>query len=743
MTKGLESILKRIRENPGNRVLVTRFLALVAETGDSKSKFRLLLGLADAIREADPLDAMRIAYIVFQRDRTQLIGLEIMVDSLKAMGRFGKAEVISLELTKLRQKGEGGRQFASEDTSRIDIVVGDVEKASDRLPRPPSPALVSEDELAKLRQGIAVLDGMFGEGRGRLGAGANIPELGLFGGLHAGPDYSSGMPTTPNVPSFALPEPTGNVTAAGDYGDMLGQPPETDLHQAMPGPSMFTLTQVEGSGSATGVPHRDFEETQVAVPFAGAALGQSARELAKTLVAAADPAPPASRDFATQIAVLRPMALDPPIEAASDPPFALAADISEEDVTDDIASAATAYRDASLNLGLGEGPRAVANDDAARSMPRGFDFDPVEDNTLRIRLEDALADDRMEVADKRAEQAPEFSDPRGTVVTRPPPLRTAAPAYEAFEFQDLMVSPRARQRSGAPSTFTPGTPGEQSAAPQRFATTVPDGAAAVTEDPRSPRPEAGWREGFYDEARAVLEQALRDARGKVRGGTRSGVARRGAREHDRPEAAATTNSVARANAAAIAGRDWEPEAFWEPLVAWLKPGALSAHRRGGRDELELIRGHLIAKCKSHGVALPVKALGRIAALLTKPLGTNQAAGRYRLTEALWEELGPKGVPLVLASAGLESAAPMFWGVYLDQLVGSGRARRALHEVRRGVDLGSSLEWVMTAMEHLPDIWERLHLRGFYWRKEEGVQNFIMRLAKREEMTLAHLIAAGE
>jgi hypothetical protein len=82
----------------------------------------------------------------------------------------------------------------------------------------------------------------------------------------------------------------------------------------------------------------------------------------------------------------------------------------------------------------------------------------------------------------------------------------------------------------------------------------------------------------------------------------------------------------------------------------------------------------------------------------------------------------------------------FWGIYLDALVNAGRARRALVEVARALDVQPQLGWANAAYRRLPRIWQALGVHGFAWKQEDGVAALRSRLAARPQPKMAGLVA---
>ncbi|MGE0172322.1 MAG: hypothetical protein AB7T49_06040 [Oligoflexales bacterium] len=108
MNIGLKAFLKKIEATPQNKTFVERFIALTAEMPDSPDKINLLLDFLKVIAAHHPAEALEIAYGLYQKASTlkltqqQIVRcLESMILSLRTSGKFGKAEVLSIEMEKI------------------------------------------------------------------------------------------------------------------------------------------------------------------------------------------------------------------------------------------------------------------------------------------------------------------------------------------------------------------------------------------------------------------------------------------------------------------------------------------------------------------------------------------------------------------------------------------------------------------------------------------------------------------
>jgi hypothetical protein len=102
VARALTQILERLTKEPGNRTLVGRYLALVADVDSEERKADHMLDLARTMAEAEPREAMRWAHLVYKADPKRLDAIQIVIDCLSALGRLGKAEVLRNEMERLR-----------------------------------------------------------------------------------------------------------------------------------------------------------------------------------------------------------------------------------------------------------------------------------------------------------------------------------------------------------------------------------------------------------------------------------------------------------------------------------------------------------------------------------------------------------------------------------------------------------------------------------------------------------------
>lgn len=106
MSKGLEKILKKIREHPNRKVLRERYLALVSEIESPSERQARMLDLGNVYFNIDPSESMQIAHQVYRQNKKSIKALKLIKLCLDKLGRKGKAEVIDNEIKKLKAEEE-------------------------------------------------------------------------------------------------------------------------------------------------------------------------------------------------------------------------------------------------------------------------------------------------------------------------------------------------------------------------------------------------------------------------------------------------------------------------------------------------------------------------------------------------------------------------------------------------------------------------------------------------------------
>jgi hypothetical protein len=109
MHAGLVRLLDLIRVNPQDTLLVDRFLILASDL-EERSRVDATLGLSEALLRKNPRRAIELAHMVYKAKPGDVQPIELMVEGLENLGRYGKATVLRAELEKVRkaQQADGG-----------------------------------------------------------------------------------------------------------------------------------------------------------------------------------------------------------------------------------------------------------------------------------------------------------------------------------------------------------------------------------------------------------------------------------------------------------------------------------------------------------------------------------------------------------------------------------------------------------------------------------------------------------
>ncbi len=214
---GLDAILKKLAAAP-NGVLVERFLALVAEMSQEKIKIGYLLELAKVLLAKAPLEAIRVAKMVYDLDPNHIESLDVMIEGLKRRGRFAKAEVLMGEKERLL----GGRG----DTSIPQVAM------SEPLSPPPPSSPAPPSELMGIRRAFEKsVDFLFGGEPKKEETASLIDQTieGMFG-EGGNTDYQIGEASMTNEAAI-YPEPElrpegfpGFISAASPQDTVLPPP---------------------------------------------------------------------------------------------------------------------------------------------------------------------------------------------------------------------------------------------------------------------------------------------------------------------------------------------------------------------------------------------------------------------------------------------------------------------------------------------------------------------------------------
>lgn len=105
MHPGLLRILELIRANPQDTLLVDRFLILASDLQEL-DRVDATLGLSEALLRRNPRRAIELAHMVYKVRPGEPQSLELMVEGLENLGRYGKATVLRQQLEKVRKARE-------------------------------------------------------------------------------------------------------------------------------------------------------------------------------------------------------------------------------------------------------------------------------------------------------------------------------------------------------------------------------------------------------------------------------------------------------------------------------------------------------------------------------------------------------------------------------------------------------------------------------------------------------------
>lgn len=114
MSKGLNKILEKIKEDPSRKMLKDRYLALVSELSDADEKEAMNLNLAEVYLAEFPQEALEIAHGVQRNNKSSLRALTLIESSLRQLGKAAKADVIQNEIDKLKAAAEANNSQSSE-----------------------------------------------------------------------------------------------------------------------------------------------------------------------------------------------------------------------------------------------------------------------------------------------------------------------------------------------------------------------------------------------------------------------------------------------------------------------------------------------------------------------------------------------------------------------------------------------------------------------------------------------------
>lgn len=102
---GLRRLLDLIKVNPNDGLLVDRFLVLVADLAEV-DRAGLTLELARVVLRKNPRKAIELAHMVFKHRPEEPKPLELMIEGLEILGRYGKATVLRQQMLKVQKLGD-------------------------------------------------------------------------------------------------------------------------------------------------------------------------------------------------------------------------------------------------------------------------------------------------------------------------------------------------------------------------------------------------------------------------------------------------------------------------------------------------------------------------------------------------------------------------------------------------------------------------------------------------------------
>lgn len=167
-----------------------------------------------------------------------------------------------------------------------------------------------------------------------------------------------------------------------------------------------------------------------------------------------------------------------------------------------------------------------------------------------------------------------------------------------------------------------------------------------------------------------------------------------------------------------------------------------------RDRLRLLSGIQISR--SHANDFVLRLLGEnssreeqqeVLSILLRVLeGPRQAASEQRFLAFLFEELQPKALHQLLSALKIGDQTVVFFVDYLQSLLKERQLRRMLNVIHAVIIPGLDLSWYQESYRFLILIWPELGLKGWHWLEEEGPMVFCERLAMREDLLPATLLA---
>lgn len=185
-----------------------------------------------------------------------------------------------------------------------------------------------------------------------------------------------------------------------------------------------------------------------------------------------------------------------------------------------------------------------------------------------------------------------------------------------------------------------------------------------------------------------------------------------------------------------------------PVKSGAQPPATEPRWSLLRDRLRLLTGIQISR--SHASDFVLRLLGEnssreeqheVLSILMRVLeGQRQAAAEQRFLAFLFEELHPKALHQLLGALKIGDQTVAFFVDYLQSLLKDRQLRRVLNVIHAVIIPGLDLSWYQESYRFLFMIWPELGLKGWHWLEEEGPMVFCDRLAAREDLMPATLLA---
>ena len=134
MSKGLQQLLARIIQEP-TRLMIDRYMALLADLTEQEGKTSRALDLAEALMPTDAKQALRIALMVHQTQPKDLRAYDVMIAGLSNRGRYAKAEVLRQQRERLvasfaPEHGEASQESAGSQINMEDMALDDPDDLS-------------------------------------------------------------------------------------------------------------------------------------------------------------------------------------------------------------------------------------------------------------------------------------------------------------------------------------------------------------------------------------------------------------------------------------------------------------------------------------------------------------------------------------------------------------------------------------------------------------------------------------